>query len=185
VVTYCAKNCLHRFDQALCGTLDNFPVRWTAWLMRPLVLPFGVRPPAADNEGKEIVRLALQPGAFRDRLTRDIFSAENEGDGTGLEQTLLKVVACEDAEKKLERAIRKGEVRRFHDKDWIADAEAKGVLTADEARALAELRDMVARVIAVDDFAAWELTHEKSHPGTHPSDDRSARPDHPEHIAAE
>ena len=73
-------------------------------------------------------------------------------------------MACEAADKKLERAIRKGEVRRFHDRDWIADAEAKGVLDAAEARSLAELRDLVARVIAVDDFSAAELARDQSQP---------------------
>ncbi|MGH6832522.1 MAG: acyl-CoA dehydrogenase domain-containing protein, partial [Methyloceanibacter sp.] len=33
LVDYCAQNCLYRFDQALLGTLRNFPVRWAAWLM--------------------------------------------------------------------------------------------------------------------------------------------------------
>src|SRR5262249_5675668 len=55
LVDYCTKNCLYRFDQALLGTLCNFPVRWAAWLVRPLVLPFGSRRPASDNAGKEIV----------------------------------------------------------------------------------------------------------------------------------
>ena len=41
--------------------------------MWPLVFPFGTRRPASDTDGKAIVRQALQPGAFRDRLTRDIF----------------------------------------------------------------------------------------------------------------
>ncbi|HZJ13258.1 MAG TPA: acyl-CoA dehydrogenase [Methyloceanibacter sp.] len=178
VVDYCARNCLHRFDRALRGVIDNFPVRWAAWLMGPLVLPFGMRRPAADRQGKDIVRLALQPGAFRDRLTRDIYTSEGTDDATGLlEATLLKVVASEEAEKKLERAIRKGEVKRFHDNDWIKDAEAKGVLSADEAKELADLRDMVARVIAVDDFSASELTR-----GLEPaeSDSETKR-----HIAAE
>ncbi|MGH6736821.1 MAG: acyl-CoA dehydrogenase [Methyloceanibacter sp.] len=180
VVDVCARNCLYRFDQALRGTIDNFPVRGAAWLMRPLVLPFGVRRPASDKEGKEIVRLALQPGAFRDRLTRDIFTADNAGDGPGLlEATLLKVVACEEAEKKLERAIRKGDVKRFHDNDWIKEAESKGVLTADEAGDLAELRDMVAKVIAVDDFAPSELKREAANPQA--ANDAPTR----QHIAAE
>ncbi|MET0869632.1 MAG: acyl-CoA dehydrogenase domain-containing protein, partial [Methyloceanibacter sp.] len=81
-------------------------------------------------------------------------------------------------DKKLERAIRKGEVKRFHGNDWLAEAEAKGVLTASEARALAELRDLVARVIAVDDFSPSELARRQS-PA---SEDSAARP---EHIAAE
>jgi len=178
VVDYCARNCLYRFDRALRGVIDNFPVRWAAWLLGPLVLPFGARRPAADHQGKDIVRLALQPGAFRDRLTRDIYTSEGTDDATGLlEATLEKVVACEEAEKKLECAIRKGEVKRFHDNDWIKDAQAKGVLSADEARELADLRDMVARVIAVDDFAASEITrgHEPAE-----SDNQTKR-----HLAAE
>ena len=65
LVDYCARNCLYRFDQALLGVLRNFPQRWAAWLMAPLVFPFGARHrPASDKEGKEIVRAALEPGAY-------------------------------------------------------------------------------------------------------------------------
>ena len=183
IVDLCARNCLNRFDRALRGTLDNFPARWAAWIMRPLVLPFGVRRPASDKAGKEIVRAALAPGALRDRLTRDIFLAQDDGRGGLLERTLAKVVACEEAEKKLERAIRKGEVRRFHDNDWIKEAETKGVLTQEEARDLTELRDMVARVIAVDDFAASDLKREQPKPQA--KGGKTKQPDQPEHIAAE
>jgi acyl-CoA dehydrogenase len=145
--------------------------------MGPLVLPFGMRRSAADKDGKSIVRAALQPGAFRDRLTRDIYTSESTDDATGLlEATLEKVVACEEAEKKLERAIRLGEVKRFHDRDWIKDAEDQGVLSADEARALGDLRDMVARVIAVDDFSASELKRDHK---------QSETDSHKQHIAAE
>jgi acyl-CoA dehydrogenase len=183
LVEYCARNCLYRFDQALLGTLRNFPQRWAAWLMAPLVFPLGARrQPASDRDGKEIVCAALQPGAFRDRLTRDIFISDDPSDRTGLlDYTLAKVVGCEEADKKLERAIRKGEVRRFHDNDWIAEAQAKGVLSEPEARSLAELRDLVARVIAVDDFAASELAREQAPAAPHAQD---ASPK-PEHIAAE
>ena len=62
----------------------------------------------------------------------------------------------EEADKKLERAIRKGDVRRYYNNDWIAEAEKKGMITADEARMLAEVRDLTARVIAVDHFDAAE-----------------------------
>ncbi len=183
LVDYCARNCLYRFDQALLGTLRNFPVRWAAWLMAPLVFPLGARRrPASDKEGKDIVRAALEPGAFRDRLTRDIFVSDDPSDRAGLlDYTLAKIVGCEEADKKLERAIRRGEVRRFHDHDWIAEAQAKGVLSEPEARSLAELRDLVARVIAVDDFSAEELARSKA-PVAPPAEDSSPQP---EHIAAE
>src|SRR5690606_24504307 len=112
LVAYCARNCLARFDTALRGVIDNFPVRWAAWIIGPLVLPFGARRSAYDNDAKEIVRASLQPGVFRDRLTRDIYTSEGTGDATGLlEATLEKAVACEEAEKKLERAVRQGDVK--------------------------------------------------------------------------
>jgi acyl-CoA dehydrogenase len=160
LVDYAAQNCLYRFDQALAGVLDNFPNVWAAVPMRLLVFPLGrMRRPASDGEGKAIARAALEPGEFRDRLTRDIFITNDPADRMGLlEYTLRKAVAAEDADRKLERAIRRGEVKRYHDRDCIAEAEAKGVVTENEARALAELRDLVARVIAVDAFAADAVT---------------------------
>jgi acyl-CoA dehydrogenase len=183
LVDYCARNCLYRFDQALLGVLRNFPVAWAAWLMAPLVFPFGARRPARDSEAKAIVRAALEPGAFRDRLTRDIFMTDDPRDRFGLlDYTFAKAVACEDADRKLERAIRKGEVKRFHGHDWIAEAGRKNILTAEEARDLAELRDLVARVIAVDDFAPEEVVH-----GRVPATQAAARDasSAPEHSAAE
>ena len=105
------------------------------------------------------MRAALQPGEFRDRLTRDVFITDDPSDRVGLlEHTLLKVVAAEEADKKLERAIRKGDVHRYYNNDWIAEAAKKDVLSEDEARMLAELRDLTARVIAVDHFDASEVS---------------------------
>jgi acyl-CoA dehydrogenase len=182
LVDYCARNCLYRFDQALLGVLRNFPARSAAWAMAPLVFPLGARRrPATDRDGKAIVRAALAPGAFRDRLTRDIFVSDDPGDRAGLlDYTLARVVACETAEKKLEQAVRKGEVKRVHGSDWIAEAERKGVLTESEALDLAELRDLVARVIGVDDFAAEDLA--RSNDADKPSENNTPKP---EHIAAE
>ena len=106
-----------------------------------------------------------------------------------LEHTLRKVVANEEADRKLERAIRKGEVKRFHDRDWIADAEANGVLTAEEARALSEQRDLMARVIAVDEFDPSEIARlerrEAQGEGAAKAPPSSPRSEPPEHIAAE
>jgi acyl-CoA dehydrogenase len=166
LVDYCARNCLARFDQAIVGALDNFPVAWAGVLMRPLVFPFGVWPrQASDQEGKVIARAVLEPGEFRDRLTRDVFITKDPNDKIGLlEYTLEKTIAAEDADKKLERAIRTGEVQRYYNNDWIAEAKTKGILSEDEARSLAELRDLTARVIAVDHFDAAEVSREQVRP---------------------
>jgi len=184
LVNYCAENCLSRFDHALAGTLDNFPLPTAGVLMRPLIFPYGfARRPAPDKDGKAIVRRALQPGEFRDRLTRDIFITDDPNDRVGLlEHTLLKVIAAEEADKKLERAIRKGDVHRYYNNDWITEAELKGVISADEARALAEVRDLTASVIAVDHFDATELAR-KQQPVQHAKPGAFAPPK--DSIAAE
>jgi acyl-CoA dehydrogenase len=78
-------------------------------------------------------------------------------------------------------------VRRYHNNDWIAEAETKGVLTHEEAKDLAELRDLVTRVIAVDDFDAEAVARKAQGAAAAPklADVAGARPDRPEHIAAE
>jgi acyl-CoA dehydrogenase len=110
IVTLAAKNALHRFQEAIGGTIDNFPAQWARPLMRAVVFPLGRRfKPASDALGHKVAKHALQPGEERDRLTRHIFISKDVNDPTGiLEVTLEKVIAAEPAEKKLEKAIRDG-----------------------------------------------------------------------------
>jgi len=159
IMDLAARNGLYRFQEALAGTIDNFPVTWARVLMRLLVFPLGRRfRPASDRLGKEAVKLVLEPGAVRDRLTRYIYVSRDPRDPTGvLEISFEKVVAAEEAEKKLERAVRAGTVRRFHGIDWIGDAARHGILTEAEAGLLREVEPLRDRVIAVDHFDPAEL----------------------------
>jgi len=159
IVAFAAQNGLHRFEEALRGTVDNFPNRAVRAALRVIVFPFGRHyPPAPDALGTEIVRAVLVPGEVRDRLTRDIYVSEDPDDPTGLlEVALKKVVQAEEAEKKLERAIRAGTVRRYHGRDWIGEAADAGSITESEAQLLREAEALTQRVIAVDHFAPEEL----------------------------
>jgi acyl-CoA dehydrogenase len=159
IVTFAARNGLHRFEEALRGTVDNFPNRAVRAALRVIVFPFGRHyAPAPDALGSEIVRKVLVPGEVRDRLTRDIYVSEDPDDPTGLlEAALRKVVQAEEAEKKLERAVRAGTVRRYHGRDWIGEAADAGTITESEAQLLREAEALTQRVIAVDHFAADEL----------------------------
>jgi len=159
IVELAARNALYGFQQAIGGVIDNFPVAWARLVMRIVVFPFG-RPyrPANDRLGREAVRQVLEPGAVRDRLTRDIFVSTDVEDPTGLlEVTLGKMVAATPVERKLEKAIREGRVRRFHGLDWFGQAVEQGVLSEAEAEQLRELEQLVARVIAVDHFDPAEV----------------------------
>lgn len=159
IVELAARNGLYRFQQALGGVIDNFPVAPARYLMRFVVFPLGRRmKPAGDKLGRSVAKLALEPGEVRDRLTRDIFVSRDVDDPTGLiEVTFEKVIASQAAEKKLEKAIREGKVRRYHGIDWFTDAVDKGVISEVEANQLREVERLVGRVIAVDHFDPAEV----------------------------
>ena len=74
-----------------------------------------------------------------------------------MEVTVKKVFAAEEADGKLERAIRAGVVRRYHGVDWIGAAADAGSITESEAQLLREVEALTQRVIAVDHFAPDEL----------------------------
>ena len=97
-----------------------------------------------------------------------LMSAKPTGFLVGADIREFSRFATEEADKKLERAIRRGEVHRYYGNDWIAEAEKKGVITAEEAAALAEVRDLTARVIAVDHFEAAAFARKQSAPQTMP-----------------
>jgi acyl-CoA dehydrogenase len=167
IVALCASNGLYRFQEALRGTIDNFPSAPVRWLMHAVVFPFGGHyKPATDRLGRQVAELVLAPGEVRDRLTRFIFVTYNPNDPTGLlEATMAKAVEAEAAEKKLDRAVRAGTVRRFHGNDWIAEAVAKDVITDREGQLLRELETLTARAIAVDHFDPAEVRPHYMTPG--------------------
>ncbi len=159
IVELCARNAMFRLQTALAGVLDNYPAPVMARLLRFLLFPLGQRrKPAPDFLGHKVARAVLEPGAVRDRLTRDIFIPRDPEDPVGvLEYTLEKVVAARDLERTLRKAIKRGTIRPFHGRDWLGEAVKKGVLSEAEAAQLRELNALVDRVIAVDDFAPEAL----------------------------
>lgn len=159
IVAFAAQNALFRYQEAMRGVIENFPVTPVRWLMQIIVFPFGAPyRPAPDWLGHKLAEMVLVPGEVRDRLTRLIYVSNDVNDPTGLlEVTFQKAVAAEAIEKKLDRAVRAGKVRRVHGTDWFGEAVTAGVLTAAEADQLRELETLTAKVIAVDHFDPAEV----------------------------
>jgi acyl-CoA dehydrogenase len=154
ILDYAVQKAFHSFYAALHDAVDNFPVRYARPLLRFWVFPFGNRArKPKDTLAKDIVQGVLVPGEFRDRLTRNIFVSHDENDPLGLlEVTMKKVIESEDIDKKLDRAIRSGLVKRYLGNDWFKEAVDKRVLSQAEADLLRETERLVSRVVAVDDF---------------------------------
>jgi acyl-CoA dehydrogenase len=167
ILAFAAQNGLHRFQEAMRAALDNFPVRWARPLMKAIVFPLGAPyRPASDSAARTIVRLALEPGATRDRLTRYIYVSKDVSEPTGLlEAAFGKAVRAEEAERKLDRAVRRGLVRRHLGIDWIGEARRQGVIGDEEAALLREVEALTARAVAVDDFEPDEVKPHYMRPG--------------------
>lgn len=167
LVELAARNGLNRFQIALSEAIDNFPNDAVRLALGLVVFPFG-RPyrRASDKLVREVARLVSEIGEMRDRLTRDMFVSYDVKHPTGiLEVALAKVVVCEAAEKKLDKAVREGKVRRYHGIDWFEDAVSAGVITQAEASQLREAEELVAKVISVDHFDPIEVRPNYMKPG--------------------
>ncbi len=134
-----------RFDEILAN-LPFAPLRAT---LRFFIMPFGRRRRGpSDRLIRQVADLLLTPSATRDRLTSGLyFGSEDEAVGQ-----LGRAFALVDETQPIRDRLRKA-----GHKDWHA-AKTKGLVSDEEATRLEAADAAVAKVIAVDDFAAEELT---------------------------
>jgi acyl-CoA dehydrogenase len=141
------------------GMISNFPNRLIAIALRRIVFPLG-RPYVipSDAIGRKVARLLIEPSATRDRLTAGIYIGTHDDDPVGLiERALAATVIAEPIEARMRAAIRKGQLDGKLPPgagiDLLADrALAAGIVSAEEVLALRYQRELVAKVIRVDDF---------------------------------
>jgi acyl-CoA dehydrogenase len=125
-----------------------------AAVLRRIIFPLGNHhKQAKDRLGKAIVKKTINEPTMRDRLTNHIFVSNDENDPTGiLEVTLAEVVELAPLSKKLEKAIKQGDIRRYHGMDWFEAAVKSDIITDNEAARLRRLEELTNKVIAVDQF---------------------------------
>ena len=153
LVRWSVRDALYHAQQAIDQILSNFPVKALATLLRWTVFPLGTpwRPPL-DSRNHECARIALEPGAARDRLTAGMFVPKGD-DATGqLEAAFLATVACEPIEKKLREAVKSGALQPKSGVDTATRAHEQGVLSLEELQAWQRKEALRKNVIKVDDF---------------------------------
>jgi acyl-CoA dehydrogenase len=159
-VNLCARNSLYRFYLALRDVINNFPNALFRILMRRMVFPLGFTfLPASDEDAKAAVRLVMEPGAVRDRLTRGLVVKDETNEiAIAMETAFVKSVETEPLVRKLDRAEREGKIKRAIGRDWLADACSQGIVTSEEAAKLREAEKYIAKIVAVDDFDPATIT---------------------------
>jgi acyl-CoA dehydrogenase len=154
LVRWSVRDALYSAQEAIDQVLSNFPVKALATVLRWTIFPLGTpfRPPL-DSRNHECAKIALEPGAARDRLTAGIYLPKGEADATGvLEAAFLAAVACEPIEKKFREAVKSGQLTPRSGADTAQLARDQGVITSEEYAQWQKKEALRKRVIMVDDF---------------------------------
>ncbi len=154
LIRWAVRDCLYKAQEAIDGILSNFPVKPLARFLRWIIFPLGMsfRPPL-DSRNKDSARIALEPGAARDRLTAGMYLPKGEADITGvLEAAFLATIACEPIDEKLRKAVKKGKVSVKPGMDAGSAARDQGLISPDEYQQWSRKEALRKQVIKVDDF---------------------------------
>lgn len=139
LMQWACEEALFDAENALSELFDNYPNRFIGGFLRRMTMPFGrLHKKPSDRLSHKVAKAVLEPGELRDRVTSGIYVPDDVNEPIGeLEDAFKKVIAAEPFEKKLARALHKGEP------DPLTAEEHAIIKEADEARL---------RVITVDHY---------------------------------
>ena len=148
---WAGEDSINKMQVALDEFLRNFPNRPIAWVLRALVFPVGkwdIGP--NDRDGHMVATMLLNPSEARDRLTSGVFKQNLANHPAGfVEAVLPDVIKAEPLERKLQKAVRAGELDAIENLEGAIQA---GVINADDRQLLEKTRLAVAEIISVDEF---------------------------------
>jgi acyl-CoA dehydrogenase len=149
LVEWCMQTGFAAIETRLDEILANLPSRPAAWLLRFILLPFGVRRRGpSDRVTQACAEILLVPSGTRERLTADIAHGVGDDGLARLERAFELTVAAQPLRDRLQHA-------RVRD---VEEALARHLIDAAEAAQLRAVAEAVAAAVAVDDFSPQELT---------------------------
>lgn len=154
ILAWAFHDAIYKIQHAMRGVINNYPIAWVRPLLRFVVFPMGrVERAPNDRLGHKVASLMLSPSETRSRLTRGIYTSDRTDQAIGVMEALLPdVIACEPIERKLQKALRNGEISGYTFEEQLKEAQEKGLITEPEAKMMADVRRRSLEVVAVDDF---------------------------------
>ncbi len=162
LLDYSCQKLWAEYEDALDGLLKNLPARPLAWVLRRIVLPYGVtakRP--SDTLSSKVAGLITADTASRDRLMAGTY----QGDKLGVNQELNNPVAvynrllkeidkADPLYKKIAKAVKKDILNPdvLSIEERIKACGEKDILTADEVAFMLDFETRVLDMLMVDDF---------------------------------
>jgi acyl-CoA dehydrogenase len=159
LVEWSCRTLLYKTQEQLHGLLRNLPNRFVAALLRLAIFPRGRTYSApSDALGQEITELVINPTDTRKRLADCAYTTVEPGNPIGLLQEALEMAeAVKPLERRVFDAKKTGQIEREDTPGQIDEAERKGIISPDEARAIRAFDARVMDLTGVDDFAPDDL----------------------------
>ncbi len=158
-LNWAAQYCTFEIQKAFSDVIRNFPSRPVAWMMRALIFPLGswAKMPS-DRLDHKVAALLQSPNEARSRLTDLAYAVSEPNNPLGqMEAALPLVIQAEPLERKIRKATRAGELAGDTPTELLSDALKQGVVNQADFDLLIQTRELVAEIIAVDDFDHEEL----------------------------
>ena len=158
LVEWACQYSLYQTQQALDGILRNFPIRYLGGLIRIAIFPTGryFHLPN-DKLNQSVARILQQPGEVRDRLTEDMYIADSGDEITAqIENALELSIKSADLRKRLKNAGLE-QTADIGFEQWVKRLLENDDINQEEAELLGATRDVVRKVIDVDDFAQSDV----------------------------
>lgn len=154
IIQWVCEDLLFKIQTQLDGILQNFGSGWIACFCRAVIFPRGryLRAPS-DKLGATVAKSLSEPGALRERLSKDLYYTANKNNPIAeLENILIDAIALEPIERKLHEAR-----KQYHEPvktfiEWVSVAKKHNVITDAEAKKVLALYERKMSVINVDDF---------------------------------
>ncbi len=158
-VHWAAQDALNRAATAWRDVLANHPSRSAALFLKLAGTPFGLKTPTpGDACAAQVAGLIQRHGPARDRLVAGSWSASLEVDPIAAVLVAFDLYPqVEAVEARLKPAIKAGRLPRAPQDltqltAWAGEAEAQGLVDAEERALIARYAEVAIQAIQVDDF---------------------------------
>jgi acyl-CoA dehydrogenase len=145
---------LFKVQESFYGLFENYPNKIIALLMKWIVFPFGkpFKHPS-DKLDHSAADILLNISNARDRLTEGIFIPGDTDEPLGrIEDALPKIIAAESIEKKIQKAVKDGLIKKGFQGQELEAALSAGIINEKEASLERTFIEIRKEIVRVDDF---------------------------------
>ena len=159
LLAWSQKTLLNEAQEKLSQTLDNFPNKYVAMIVRFLIFPTGknFRAPSI-KETLKLGKLVSRNTKTRDKLIHGIYQSNEPSNHFAQMNKLLELYESSYKDRSvILKAKKKGLINGSTFEELLGNAAEEGIISADKIEELKEYNDLADDIINVDDFSQEEV----------------------------